>query len=277
MKIQFFKPESELLKEYLEGYYFLSHSAAGTPTSYLTFPNNFAILSVCDKVSLHNDQLNVVIKGQQGGHFVSELITHFHKPARITYEGDVEEITFYFKPLGLNAFLPQALSSYTTEYFSTFNPYDDYCQAMQAALAEPDTHKRRDVIEAYWIKKFRGFCHPLLHGIVQALLKPGDTVTLGKTALKFGTSRQYIHEQFKLHLCKTPAAFRKTQRFREALIASIELNRKGDNLTALSYEALFYDQSHLIKDFKAFTGMTPKKFLQAISFQEGAMINWLYL
>lgn len=277
MKIQFFKPNSELLQEYLEGYYFLSHSADTARTSYLTFPNNFAILSVCDQVFIQNDQLNVLVSGHKDGHFVSELITHFRKPASITYEGKVEEITFYFKPLGLNAFLPRALSLYTAEYFSTFDPYDDYRFAMQAALAEHDTDKRRDIIEAYWINKLQGFVHSLLQDIVKALQQQGNTDTLEKTALKFHTTRQYIHEQFKLHLCKTPVAFRKTQRFREALSSSIEMNGKGDNLTALSYEALFYDQSHLIKDFKAFTGMTPKKFLQAISFQEDAMVNWLYL
>lgn len=277
MKIQFFKPDSELLQEYLEGYYFLSHSAETARTSYLTFPNNFAILSVCDKVSVQHDQLSVFVSGQEEGHFVSELITHFRKPASITYEGKVEEITFYFKPLGLNAFLPEVLSSYTSEYFSAFHPYDDYRSAMQAALEEPDTNKRRKMIETYWLNKLQGFTHPLLQNIVKALQQPGNTDTLEKTALKFYTSRQYIHEQFKLHLCKTPVAFRKTQRFREAMSASIDMNRKGTNLTSLSYEALFYDQSHLIKDFKAFTGMTPKKLLQAISFQEDAMINWLYL
>lgn len=277
MHIQFFKPESALLEDYIEGYYFLAHDAAEPATAYLTFPNNFSILSVCEQVSIHYDALNVRVSGSPDGNFASELICHFRTPAAITYEGQINEITFYFKPLGLNAFLSRPLSAYTSAYFSAFDPYEDFRPGMQAILKEKDQDKRRELIEAYWIKKFLGFSHPVLQDITKDLLQKEKREQLEQIAQKYRTSRQYIHEQFKLHLCKTPAEFRKTQRFREALISSIEMKRRGDNLTALSYDALFYDQSHLIRDFKSFTGMTPKKFLEAISFQEGAMINWLYL
>jgi len=34
------------------------------------------------------------------------------------------------------------------------------------------------------------------------------------------------------------------------------------NLTDLAYENGYYDQAHFIKDFKAFTGMSPKQFFK---------------
>jgi AraC-like DNA-binding protein len=38
------------------------------------------------------------------------------------------------------------------------------------------------------------------------------------------------------------------------------LNEKTDNLTSLAHENEYYDQAHFIKDFKEFTGLTPKEF-----------------
>jgi len=39
------------------------------------------------------------------------------------------------------------------------------------------------------------------------------------------------------------------------------LNKEGENLTNIAYENEYYDQAHFIKDFKEFTGISPKEFL----------------
>lgn len=276
MQVHFFKPANQLLTPYLEGYYFLSRDAGEPATSYLTFPNNFAILSICEQVSIQYDKSSLTVKGEESGITVSELICHFKTPVTVTYQGIINEITFYFKPLGLNAFLPQPLSAYTSDFFSAFEPYDDYIPAMKAILNEPEHRQRCALVENYWLSKFSGFEHPFLHSLVQDLLQK-NVETLEQLAHRYTTTRQNIYKQFELHLCKSPVAFRKIQRFREALIRSIKMKQKGQNLTALSYDTSFYDQSHLIKDFKSLTGLTPKKFLDTISFQEEATVNWLYL
>ncbi|MFD0878251.1 helix-turn-helix domain-containing protein, partial [Massilia pinisoli] len=36
--------------------------------------------------------------------------------------------------------------------------------------------------------------------------------------------------------------------------------QNSESLTAIAYEGNYYDQAHFIKDFKAFTGVSPKKF-----------------
>jgi len=40
------------------------------------------------------------------------------------------------------------------------------------------------------------------------------------------------------------------------------LNHRSGNLTKIAYESDYYDQAHFIKDFKKFTGTTPKEFLK---------------
>jgi len=277
MIIQFFKPRNKFLHPYLEGYYFLTHSEDEPAASYLTFPNNFGILSVCENVALTADGYNMGVKQEQNGRTISELICHYRKPIRFTYEGRVNEITFYFRPLGLNAFLREPLSAYTSEYFSNFEPYDDYQSWVAAILDEEDINIKCELIETYLLSKFVGFTHPLLSGIIEKMMYGSEMTTIEELAELYNVSRQYIYKQFALHLCKTPVEFRKVQRFRDVLIQSIKTREKKETLTALSYDSLFYDQSHLIKDFKSLTGLTPRKFFEQISFQENATINWLYL
>lgn len=276
MLIEFFRPRNSLLKKYMEGYYFLRKQAHTPKVEYLTFPNNFSIISLTKNTELVFNDHSVSITGRSRASFSSDLICHYKKPIRIFYEGDVNEITFYFRPLGLNAFLPHPLHTYTSGFFSAFIPFHDYETAMSAILNEEDIEIKRTLAEQYWLSKFTGFDHTLLQDAVSSLLDHADS-SIQQLAGQLGTSRQNINRLFELHLCKPPAEFRKIQRFRDTLLHSIRNKERQESLTALSYDASFYDQSHLIKDFRSLTGLTPKAFFRSISLQENATVNWLYL
>lgn len=277
MRVQFFKPKNPFLEPYLEGYYFLEKEADEASVTYLTFPNNFSIISVLQNTEIVFEDHSVFIRQKPGNHFSSDLICHYKKPIRIIYEGAIQEITFYFKPLGLNAFIDQPLQHYTGHFFSSFAPHPDYETAMRAILDEPGTDAKRNMAEAYWLSKFTGFSQPLLQAVVTTLMEQQEGVPIQELASKYNTSRQYINKLFDIHLCKTPSEFKKILRFRETLIQRIAGKNKNENLAALSYDNLFYDQSHLIKDFKSLTGLTPGAFFKAISHKEHTPVNWLYL
>jgi AraC-like DNA-binding protein len=50
------------------------------------------------------------------------------------------------------------------------------------------------------------------------------------------------------------------------------LNRQSQSLTEIAYESEYYAQAHFIRDFKEFTGTTPRKFLGAESMSLSAAI-----
>lgn len=273
VELKFYKPKSEILSNYIEGYYFLTKKETEPRVEYLTFPNNYSIISVYENTEVLFSENQVRVCGKKGNPFESDLICHYKKPIKIICDGNLNEVTFYFKPLGLSAFLHKPLSHYTNDFFSRFIPFDDYQEAMTELLNEADFDKRRDLIENYWLSKLIGFHHPFLNKLVIDIQKD---YSISELATKHSTSRQNLNKHFEANLCKSPSDFKKIQRFREALKAHM-LKDSNDNLTSLSYDMLFYDQSHLIKDFKSLTGLTPKKFFKSISTQENGQINWLFV
>lgn len=41
----------------------------------------------------------------------------------------------------------------------------------------------------------------------------------------------------------------------------ILIHRQSGKLTDIAYESNYFDQAHFIKDFKEFTGLSPKQFI----------------
>lgn len=276
MEIKFFKPKNEILQKYIEGYYFLNNSKSDLPVEYYTFPNNYSIISIIENAEIIYLENQGIIKEKSGDNFISDLICHYKKPIKLRYEGNINEITFYFKPLGLNAFLNKSLCHYTNDFFSNFIPFEDYKNVFSTILKENELDKRIDQIENYWLSKLKDFQHPFLNQMIIDLKDTQRDYSISDLAIKHNTTRQNLTKHFESNLCKSPSDFKKIQRFREALKSQIN-SRTKNNLTSLSYDMLFYDQSHLIKDFKSLTGFTPKKFFKNISSQENGEVNWLFV
>lgn len=274
MEITFFKPKSEILQEYIEGYYFLTKKREEPEVEYLAFPNNYSIISVYEKIKIEFSENKAVISENKTSPFCSELICNYKKPIKISCHGFINELTFYFKPLGLNAFVKNSLCTYTNEFFSNFIPFDDYKTVMLTILREENIQVRIDLIEDYWLSKLIGFKHPFLNDIILDLSDIRNDYSISELAKKHRISRQNLGKHFELHLCKSPSDFKKIHRFREA----IKTDKKSTtNLTSLSYDMLFYDQSHLIKDFKSLTGLSPKKFFKNLTSHDDGKINWLFI
>ena len=276
MEIKFYKPKNKILQLYIEGYYFLTNKKEDPIIEYFTFPNNFSIISIIENAEIIYSENRGIIKENKGSILCSDLICHYKKPIKLSYEGTINELTFYFKPLGLNAFLSKSLCHYTTNFFSSFIPFDDYKATFSKILNEKDLEIRIEMIENYWLSKFVGFNHPFLNNIISNLKDLDIDYSISDLAKKHSISRQNLTKHFEANLCKSPSEFKKIQRFRDALKSNIS-KKSTDNLTSLSYDLLFYDQSHLIKDFKSLTGFTPKKFFKNLSSKENGEINWLFV
>lgn len=277
MEVNIHKPLSPLLQRHIECFYTLNRQEGDLPTTYLTFPGIYNIVCFyADTVSEISENL-VSIRHESNGILESRVVGKFSKAVLVKYEGQISEITTLFKPLSINAFLPFPLKDLAHSHFPFFNPYPDFMPTMQAIQDMQAVPDKLAALEAYWVDKYHGYTHPFLPAILDEMSNeemPGRSIA--SICKRHGISRQTMHQHFERYLCKTPAEFRKIIRFRKA-INSHRLLPAKQRLTRLSLLANYFDQSHMIRDFKELTGHTPKSFFRSISSFGENEINWLFI
>jgi AraC-like DNA-binding protein len=277
MEIKLFKPQNPELQKHIECFYKLTRTENDEPFSYLTFPNNFTIHTIDSNSATIIEKNNITASANAPLNGLdSFLAPHTNQPLLNSYErGNSNEITIYFKPLGINVFLENPLSFYyKTQY--PFIPFSDYQAKMIEILSVKDDETKIAQLENYWLSNLIGFEHPFLHSVVEELMNQDNSASVSELADKCGISRVTLNRQFALHIGKTPSEFKRVSRFRKAM-EYYGFNNNEKNLTSLTYQAQYFDQSHMIKDFSGFTNHSPKNFFSKLSTLKDGQINWLFL
>jgi len=267
MNIQFYKPQNSILKKYIEGYYFIAEDIEAQAIRYFTFPNNYCILSVNRHAQiLFSDQKYIISKHNDSA-ILADLVTRYREPLEVFYEHAVDEITLYFKPLGIHYFIQDKLL-FEQSYIADYEPYADFKDEITRIFKEPNREKQIDMLENYWLGKFE---NQNLERMELMLRDMEAEVKMEDMALKYQVSRKHINALFLKYIGKPPSEYRKIYRFRNALIAY----RTHKNLTSLSTGCFFYDQSHFIKDFKVMTNTNPGWFFKHVDTQADNI--WLFM
>jgi len=125
-----------------------------------------------------------------------------------------------------------------------------------------NTKARIKIVEAFLLNKLKNkstIDHIVKTTVDMMLLTKGSTPI--KSILKNDLSkRRQIERKFFEKVGISPKKLGKVIRLQAVL--KMLLNRQSKNLTELAYDNEYYDQAHFTKDFKEFTGTTPKEFSQ---------------
>jgi AraC-like DNA-binding protein len=96
----------------------------------------------------------------------------------------------------------------------------------------------------------------------------GGALRVESLADTLGVSRQYLAAQFRDHVGLSPKLFARICRFRSARGAALAAADAtagsappGHDWAALALDSGYFDQSHLIRDFRDFTGTSPELHL----------------
>jgi len=99
---------------------------------------------------------------------------------------------------------------------------------------------------------------PALAGLVE---RSGGALPIGRLASGAGVSRQHLARRFRDELGMSPKTASRLARFRRVLAAA-----RPESWAQLARDAGYADQSHLIAEFREFTGQTPRALRSADSF-----------
>lgn len=277
MNIKIYKPKNKILQNYIECFYTLQRNNNDKDITYFGFPSNIIFLTLLQDAKIIIDENNLTVENHQNEEIKSILIIDNQKQGLTTYKGRTNEITIYFKPLGINMFLRKTLSDYITNIISEFNPFEDYNVNIKEVFKIKDDAAKIEFLENYFISKINDFKHPFLHKALVNIIKDNKTtISIAELANSFSISRTTLHKHFLKHIGTNPSQFIKIERFRNAVKMFAKYATK-EQLIDIAFLAEYFDQSHMVKDFKSLTGYSPKIFFSKLFKIGNIEINWVFL
>jgi AraC-like DNA-binding protein len=130
----------------------------------------------------------------------------------------------------------------------------------QKILNASSTSDRIQIIEKFLgnLLAERKTIDKVVKSTVETILKANGQFSVNEFSQNNNINRRQLTRKFSTAIGLSPKQLAKTIRIQSALKAL--LNNEQTSLTDLAYQNEYFDQAHFIKDFKEFTGLTPKEF-----------------
>lgn len=103
-------------------------------------------------------------------------------------------------------------------------------------------------------------CPTVAHAL-RRLRETAGTLDVRSLAAEVGWSRKHLAARFHEQVGIAPKALARVLRFRRAL-RRLEAGRPGVRWSEVALDCGYYDQAHLNRDFRAFTGASPGEYLR---------------
>lgn len=183
------------------------------------------------------------------------------QPLEIEPTGRTEIFSVRFHPDGFLPFAKgsiKALENKATSLEDLFS--DEGINLEDQVLNAGSTSKRIALMESFLTKKMvdANTIAGIIKSTVDLMMDTKGQLSVGDLSQQVNINKRQLERNFSSAIGLSPKQLSKTIRLQAALKAL--LNQKNKNLTTLAYEGKYYDQAHFIKDFKEFTGITPKEF-----------------
>jgi len=256
-------PPSDILKPYVRHYYIFESDAD---------------IEFEDTVFPSGDMEMIFNLGE--GTWESAVGNEFVKTPQIELWGQITK-PLAIKSKGRHIMLGIRFFTHSAAYFfnDEIGVFNDTITDVTAVIGNPvkalhtqlldntDLDKRIELIEIFLLNRLmknekKSFKVDKVAHILTSIKKNPFENDLGNIAVKHGISSRYLHKLIFQNTGLSPTAFTKINRFQYSL-KLIAKNKQP--LTAIAYDSGYFDQSHFIRDFKSFTGVTPSAYLDNIT------------
>ncbi len=122
------------------------------------------------------------------------------------------------------------------------------------------TSERINLIESFLFKRLEDskIIDKIVKSTVETILTANGQLSVDILSKQNNINRRQLSRKFLSDIGLSPKQLSKTVRLQATL--KVLLTENITSLTSLAYENEYYDQAHFIKEFKEFTGLTPKEF-----------------
>jgi AraC-like DNA-binding protein len=249
MEFRQYKP-SDALKPYVRHYYTFRSDDA-TAFSDTVFPSGDMemIFNLGDGVWQSADRFPPF-----------ELWGQITKPLPISSSGKHMMLGVKFFPHSAAYFLPEDINRFNDQVTDLSAVLPAVKSLHQQLLETPATAARITLLEAFLLKQLNRNDKIDKVGNMMASIFSGDALT--EIASDHNITPRYLHKLTSQYTGLSPKEYNKITRFQRSLQL---LGKNDQHLTAIAYDCGYFDQSHFIRDFKSFTGLTPSSYLDKIS------------
>ncbi|MBO9204269.1 MULTISPECIES: helix-turn-helix domain-containing protein [Niastella] len=188
-----------------------------------------------------------------------EVLGHLTSPSRLTATKGTSVLIARIFPFASSLFITDSMSEFTnfaTDAAGIFSREIStvYYSLMEAVSLEQKIAVLEKFLIGKLIKNEKQHRKSMLIGQVCRDVFSMDTFESKTLSSAYGLSERYIEKLFVDRVGISPRALFSVHRFNKSLGLVLTSGRK---LTAIAYDCGYHDQSHFIKDFTKFTGITP--------------------
>ncbi|NAS30491.1 helix-turn-helix domain-containing protein [Flavobacteriaceae bacterium R38] len=269
MQFRSISPKRHELKKYIQYILFNYSDNPSHKSSFTSFPNNnISLCIVKGKQVIKKNELNSY---QEKATITSYLTGLYLQPNSFEVEGVLDEICIEFTVAGYYRFFPFPVKQFMlnddiiNEAFGKNTFY-----FFEKIFEESDFNTRCNHIEDFLLSVLTkrnnvSFIEQVVSGIDAYKLTDVNDITG-----YFNCSYKKLYRAFKTYYDVSPKEYLQLLRFRKSLL---EINTHPDkNLTEISYDCGYYDQSHFIKDFRQFAKTSPKMLQKEIQDVDGNVL-----
>ena len=183
--------------------------------------------------------------------------------ANVSTNGETGVVFVSFYPAGACHFFNFPLSEIENQNVDLSDIFSTDIRQIEEMLFLKDTIKNKvSVIEKYLLSRFSpipSYDSLLIRKGVDFIKSCKAQTTASSLSDSLSITTKSLERKFSQYLGKTTKQFIKLIRFQE-ILQDFSVN-KNISLTQLAYNNGYFDQSHFIRDFKTYSGYTPKEFI----------------
>ncbi len=191
----------------------------------------------------------------------SFVIGQLTRPLEIEPTGETGIFSVRFYPEGFLPFATIPIKKMENTAVSLLLLFgNDGKEIEQKILQSNSTFERIKHIETFLMSKLASIesIDRIIKSTIDTILTAKGQLSISELSKQNNINRRQLERKFSSAIGISPKQLSKTIRLQTTL--KMLLNKKFTSLTTLAYEGEYYDQAHFNKDFKEFTGHTPKEF-----------------
>jgi AraC-like DNA-binding protein len=246
------------LQPYVDRYWLVEAGAFDTfPVEQLIVPNGL------DALVLHYTRQRPTLLQQAGGQTTlpnNYILVQPRGSYSICIQDHAGVVGVFFRAGALRYLLAECLSQLAGRIIELETVWGNATRQISEQLQEVVPPQQIKVLEAFLLSRLSKLVPKLSHAdyALQLINQRAGAISLGQLTATLRVSRQFIAREFQEKMGISPKLYCRVTRFNAAhrfLLA----NPKA-NWLDITYLFGYYDQSHLIKDFRQFTGLSPQCF-----------------